>query len=176
MSSSLARELGGGMCFNNEILLAAAVLQGTHAADRSVRWARSRINHCNSGARNPMISTETAVAVPNLINGEWTTSSATEMLDVINPATGEVIARTPLSSAAEVGLAVKAAAAFPAWRRTPPEDRIQYLFKLKQLLEEHFDDIAPHHHAWRTARRWPKREARCAAASKTWKSPAASPC
>ena len=103
--------------------------------------------HGNSGARNPMISnpmmsTETAVAVPNLINGEWTTSSAAEMLDVINPATGEVIARTPLSSRAEVGLAVKAAAdAFPAWRRTPPEDRIQYLFKLKMLLEEHVDDL-----------------------------------
>ena len=35
-----------------------------------------------------------------------------------------------------------AAAAFPAWRRTPPEDRIQYLFKLKQLLEERVDDLA----------------------------------
>jgi len=89
-----------------------------------------------------MITTDTAVAVPNLINGEWTTSSATEMLDVINPATGEVIARTPLSSAAEVGQAVKAAAdAYPAWRRTPPEDRIQYLFKLKALLEEHIDEL-----------------------------------
>jgi len=64
------------------------------------------------------------------------------MMDVINPATGEVIARTPLSSAAEVGHAVKAAAdAYPAWRRTPPEDRIQYLFKLKALLEEHIDEL-----------------------------------
>jgi len=64
------------------------------------------------------------------------------MMDVINPATGEVIARTPLSSAAEVGDAVKAAAdAYPAWRRTPPEDRIQYLFKLKALLEEHIDEL-----------------------------------
>src|SRR5438270_6192325 len=89
-----------------------------------------------------MISTEAAVAVPNLINGEWVTSAAGNMLDVINPATGEVIARTPLSSAAEVGRAVQAAsAAFPAWRRTPPEDRIQYLFKLKALLEEHIDEL-----------------------------------
>lgn len=89
-----------------------------------------------------MISTETAVTVPNLVNGEWVTSNATEMLDVINPATGEVIARTPLSSAAEVEKAVQAAAAaFPAWRRTPPEDRIQYLFKLKALLEDHIDEL-----------------------------------
>src|SRR4030095_5907635 len=35
-----------------------------------------------------------------------------------------------------------AAAAFPEWRRTPPEDRIQPLFKLKQLLEDHIDDIS----------------------------------
>jgi malonate-semialdehyde dehydrogenase (acetylating)/methylmalonate-semialdehyde dehydrogenase len=35
-----------------------------------------------------------------------------------------------------------AAAAFPEWRRTPPEDRIQYLFKLKQLFEEHLEDLA----------------------------------
>ncbi len=91
-----------------------------------------------------MISAETAaVTVPNYINGQWTEAKISEWLDVINPATGEVIARTPLSSAAEVGAAVQAAAkAFPEWRRTPPEDRIQYLFKLKQLLEENQDELA----------------------------------
>jgi malonate-semialdehyde dehydrogenase (acetylating)/methylmalonate-semialdehyde dehydrogenase len=88
-------------------------------------------------------STVAAVAVPNYINGQWKDSRASEWLDVINPATGEVIARTPLSSAAEVGAAVDAAAlAFPDWRRTPPEDRIQYLFRLKQLLEEHLEELA----------------------------------
>jgi len=91
-----------------------------------------------------MISAETTtVTVPNYINGQWTEAKASEWLDVINPATGEVIARTPLSSAVEVGTAVEAAAkAFPEWRRTPPEDRIQYLFKLKQLMEEHQDELA----------------------------------
>lgn len=86
--------------------------------------------------------TTTAVAVPNYINGQWTESQAGEWVDVVNPATGETIARTPLSSAAEVGAAVEAAArVFPEWRRTPPEDRIQYLFKLKQLMEEHFEEL-----------------------------------
>jgi malonate-semialdehyde dehydrogenase (acetylating) / methylmalonate-semialdehyde dehydrogenase len=81
--------------------------------------------------------------VPNYINGQWVDSSATEWLDVTNPATGETIARTPLSGADEVGRVVEAAAAaFPAWRRTPPEDRIQPLFKLKQLLEEHIDELS----------------------------------
>src|SRR5579863_567750 len=80
--------------------------------------------------------------VPNFINGRWVESRASEWLDVTNPATGETIAQTPLSSAAEVASAVEAAAtAYPEWRRTPPEDRIQPLFKLKQLLEDHIDEL-----------------------------------
>jgi malonate-semialdehyde dehydrogenase (acetylating) / methylmalonate-semialdehyde dehydrogenase len=81
--------------------------------------------------------------VRNFINGEWRDSKATSWINVVNPATGEVIARTPESDAAEVGAAIEAAAAaYPAWRRTPAEDRIQPLFKLKHLLEEHLDDIS----------------------------------
>src|SRR6476620_6329988 len=81
--------------------------------------------------------------IPNFIGGEWQQSQATDWQDVINPATGEVLARVPLSDSAEVGQAIEAAAAaFPAWRRTPPEDRIQPLFKLKQLLEEHLEELA----------------------------------
>jgi malonate-semialdehyde dehydrogenase (acetylating) / methylmalonate-semialdehyde dehydrogenase len=78
----------------------------------------------------------------NFINGQWQGSTSTEWQDVINPATGEVLAREPLADAAEVTRAIEAAAAaYPAWRRTPPEDRIQPLFKLKQLLEEHIDQL-----------------------------------
>ena len=84
----------------------------------------------------------TEVAVPNYVNGEWTRSKADRGMDVINPATGERIAWTPLSGAEETAAAVASAArAFPEWRRTPPEDRIQYLFKLKQLLEDHLDEL-----------------------------------
>src|ERR1700687_197754 len=91
----------------------------------------------------------TTVAAPpiirltNFINGQWTDSSAKEWRDVVNPATGERFAQVPLAEAAEVNQAIEAAAAaFPEWRRTPPEDRIQPLFKLKMLLEDHIDDIA----------------------------------
>src|ERR1700724_416687 len=87
-------------------------------------------------------ATPTLTKVPNFVNGRWTDSNATEWIDVTNPATGEVIAQTPLGTAAEAASAVEAAAAaFPEWRRTPPEDRIQPLFKLKMLLEDHLDDI-----------------------------------
>jgi malonate-semialdehyde dehydrogenase (acetylating)/methylmalonate-semialdehyde dehydrogenase len=81
--------------------------------------------------------------IPNYINGQWQDSAASEWQDVINPATGGVLTRVPLADAAEVTKAIDAAAAaYPAWRRTPPEDRIQPLFKLKQLLEEHLDELA----------------------------------
>lgn len=82
-------------------------------------------------------------ALPNYINGEWCRSSATEYLEVQNPATAEVLAKVPLSPASEVNQAAEAAAqAFVKWRRTPPPERVQYLFKLKNLLEEHFEDLA----------------------------------
>jgi len=85
----------------------------------------------------------TETKIPNYINGEWVESPAREWSDVINPATAEILGRVPLSDTAEVSKAIDAAAtAFPAWRRTPPEDRIQPLFKLKVLLEEHIDDVS----------------------------------
>jgi len=80
--------------------------------------------------------------VLNYIDGSWVESKATEWRDVVNPATGETIGQTPLTTATEVAAAIESAAtAFPAWRRTPPEDRIQPLFKLKQLLEDHVDEL-----------------------------------
>ena len=89
----------------------------------------------------------TAVAapakLPHYINGAWVDSTASEWISVVNPATADAIATVPLAGGSEVNAAVEAAAAaFPAWRRTPPEDRIQPLFKLKNLLEEHIDEIA----------------------------------
>jgi len=83
-----------------------------------------------------------AIKLLQYIGGEWVESSATEWGEVTNPATGEILARVPLADAAEVGRAIEAAAAaYPEWRRTPPEDRIQPLFKLKHLLEEHLDEL-----------------------------------
>ena len=75
--------------------------------------------------------------------GKWTHSSAIEEQEVLNPATGELLARTPLGGAENVDRAVRAAAAaFPAWRNTPAGDRIQHLFKLKDLLEKDIDEIS----------------------------------
>jgi malonate-semialdehyde dehydrogenase (acetylating)/methylmalonate-semialdehyde dehydrogenase len=88
------------------------------------------------------VAAPTAVRLSNYVNGKWIESRSSEWLDVPNPATAEILAQVPLSDAAEVAQAVEAAAAaYPEWRRTPPEDRIQPLFKLKMLLEEHIDEL-----------------------------------
>jgi malonate-semialdehyde dehydrogenase (acetylating)/methylmalonate-semialdehyde dehydrogenase len=73
----------------------------------------------------------------NYVGGTWLRSHAREHLHVTNPATGVALADVPLSPAQEVDAAVRAAsAAWPAWRRVPSPERIQYLFKLKQRLED----------------------------------------
>ena len=88
-------------------------------------------------------ATTQVTEILNYFGGTWHKSAATEFVNVNNPATGEVIARTPISSKVDVDAAVQSAAeAFPAWRRTPAGERIQYLFKLKVLLEDHIDELA----------------------------------
>src|SRR5438046_10615174 len=79
----------------------------------------------------------------NYIGGEWVAPAAAECLDLTNPATGEQLGRVPLSGAREVDQAVAAAqTAFLKWREVPPVVRARYLFKLKFLIEEQFDDLA----------------------------------
>src|ERR1017187_1156299 len=83
-----------------------------------------------------------AEQLANFVNGQWQKTQSAEYQDVVDPATCEVLARAPLSGAGEVAAAVdSASAAFPEWRRTPAEDRIQPLFKLKHLMEEHLEDF-----------------------------------
>jgi len=84
-----------------------------------------------------------ASTLRNYIGGEWVASSASDFLELTNPATGEPLGRVPLSSARDVDQAAAAAqAAFLKWREVPPVVRARYLFKLKALLEQHFDEIA----------------------------------
>ncbi|OGO26356.1 MAG: methylmalonate-semialdehyde dehydrogenase (acylating) [Chloroflexi bacterium RBG_16_54_11] len=81
----------------------------------------------------------------NYINGDWVKPEATEFVDVINPATGAVIAHTPLCGIDAVEAAAQAGQqAFPAWRSTPAQERIQYLFRLRDLLQANKDEIARH--------------------------------
>lgn len=79
----------------------------------------------------------------NYINGSWVDSKGDHWLDVLNPATSKTISHVPLSTSEDVDKTVQTASkAFHDWRRTPVTSRIQYLFKLKDLLEENLEEIA----------------------------------
>ena len=96
--------------------------------------------------RSPMALLEEpirqVITLKNYIGGEWVDSHG-PLRDVVNPATGKVIARVPISTGEEMGRAIAAAReAFPAWRATPPVSRARYLFRLKELLEENFEELS----------------------------------
>jgi len=79
----------------------------------------------------------------NFIGGRWVSAQTTEFFDVHNPAVGDVIGRTPLSTGADVDAAVRSATdAFPAWRDTPVNARAQVLYRFKALLEQNFEEMA----------------------------------
>ncbi len=79
----------------------------------------------------------------NYVDGSWRIPAGVTILDVLNPATQEVLGCVPMSGAANLAAAAEAAqAALPGWRRTPPGDRVQYLFAMKRVLEEHLDELA----------------------------------
>ena len=80
---------------------------------------------------------------PVFVNGELQELRNVDTSPVYNPSTGEVIALTPMCTAAHVNEAVEAAdAAFPAWWEMPPVERTRVLFRFKMLLEEKFEEIA----------------------------------
>ena len=87
--------------------------------------------------------TETALLNANYINGTWESGTSSNTIQIINPATQDCIAAITLAEEADTNRAVAAAAsAFPAWRRTPPQDRIQFMFRFRELLIAHADEIA----------------------------------
>jgi malonate-semialdehyde dehydrogenase (acetylating)/methylmalonate-semialdehyde dehydrogenase len=78
----------------------------------------------------------------NYIDGDWVESDG-ELREVVNPATGKTIATVPISTTEEINQAVAAAQeAYPDWRRTPPLARVRCLFRLKELLEENFEEVS----------------------------------
>jgi len=79
----------------------------------------------------------------HFIDGRRVSGASGSFADVFDPALGRVTARVPVASAAEVDAAVAAAkAAFSAWSETPPLKRARLMFKFKELLEAHSDELA----------------------------------
>ena len=106
------------------VLLAAGHAGRSSATERfaAPRRASSRggAATCLGEVRDLPMATTTTRILSNYVGGRWTESESSELLDVTNPATGEVLASVPLSAAGELDAAVAAArAAFPAWRAVP---------------------------------------------------------
>ena len=81
--------------------------------------------------------------VRNYIGGQWADATGSEGMDVVNPATQETLSYVGFSTDSDVDEAVKQGQeAFESWSQRPIEERIQPLFKLKTLLEEHIDELA----------------------------------
>ncbi|MBH0230670.1 CoA-acylating methylmalonate-semialdehyde dehydrogenase [Halobacillus yeomjeoni] len=79
----------------------------------------------------------------NFINGEWVESESSEQLEVPNPATGELLARVPISTKKDVDKAVKAAeAAFQTWKNVPVPKRARIMYKFHHLLNENHEELA----------------------------------
>ena len=84
-----------------------------------------------------------AEILKNYINGEWKTSESTETLDVLNPATKEVVAKVPVSTRKELDEAAQIAHdAFQEWKEVAVPKRARLLFKLQQLLIDNKDELA----------------------------------
>ncbi|MBC8339647.1 MAG: CoA-acylating methylmalonate-semialdehyde dehydrogenase [Rhodospirillales bacterium] len=79
----------------------------------------------------------------HFINGQASAETSGRTADVFNPATGEIDAKVPLADADETRAAIAAAgAAFPAWAATPPAKRAQVMFKFRDLIVQHMDELA----------------------------------
>jgi len=80
--------------------------------------------------------------IPNYVGGEWLHSASRDWVKVENPATGDALGSVPLGTAGDVDSAVSAAVrAFPAWSETPPAARARYLFELRNLMEQNYDEL-----------------------------------
>lgn len=79
----------------------------------------------------------------NFVNGQWVKSRTDKYEEVPNPATGEILAEVPISTAEDLDEAVKAAKeAFVKWKKTPVPQRARVLFNYQQLLVKHWDELA----------------------------------
>ncbi|MBA3333609.1 MAG: gamma-aminobutyraldehyde dehydrogenase [Actinobacteria bacterium] len=98
--------------------------------------------HAGFGERRSAVSVS-VTQVKQFIGGEWMDSSSGETMEVLNPATGEVIAEVPAATAKDVEKAVEAAKkAWSEWRSKTPKDRMELLLALADVIDENAEELA----------------------------------
>lgn len=76
------------------------------------------------------------------VGGKWLVSATDKYMDCYNPSLGQVIAKAPCCTQSEVEAAIAAAQeAFPAWAETPASKRVQVLYRMKALVDEHLEEL-----------------------------------
>jgi malonate-semialdehyde dehydrogenase (acetylating)/methylmalonate-semialdehyde dehydrogenase len=96
----------------------------------------------NRNVSNESVRVNEIKRLKYFVNGKWLESKTTKYMDVYNPSTGMKIAETPCCTEEEVNLAIKAAKdAFPIWSNFPAAKRAAVMFKLRELLEKHMDEL-----------------------------------
>src|ERR1035437_9627018 len=90
------------------------------------------------------ITEKTATRIlSNYIGGRWVAAQASGLLDVTNPASGEVLARVPLSGIAEVeGAGAAASDALPDWRARSVGERTEFIYALREKFRQRIDELA----------------------------------
>lgn len=106
-------------------------------------WTLHRRSRFSASAEASPIAGNPDLTVKNLIGGKFLESRSEASIDVINPATQEVVSRVPLTTGEEFKAAVEAAkSAFPKWRNTPITSRQRIMFKLQELIRRDMDKLA----------------------------------
>ncbi len=83
------------------------------------------------------------ITIRNYINGEWVDEPGVDYVDLDNPSTGEIVGRVPFCTEKTANDAIAAAQeAFESWRKVPVAARTAYLFKLYDLIQDNYDDLA----------------------------------
>jgi malonate-semialdehyde dehydrogenase (acetylating)/methylmalonate-semialdehyde dehydrogenase len=101
-----------------------------------------RYFHLDDAVAADPISGEKPKTLRYGVGGQWKVSKTAKYMNCYDPSTGAIIARAPQCTSEEVEEAIAAAAkAFPAWRDTPVSSRVQILFRMKVLLDEHLDEL-----------------------------------
>src|SRR5262245_46609658 len=99
-------------------------------------------SHAKQSQPKPQSKAASIKRLKYCVNNEWRDSQTSKFMPCMKPSTGEQIAEAPCCTLEEVNAAVDAAhAAFPAWRDTPIPERIQLMFRFKQLLDKHLDEL-----------------------------------
>lgn len=134
---------GSKTCSQNAALLRPAVVPAVRE-DRASPSARVALNYSSFSTSAAEAVKETpAPTVKNFVGGKMVESQASEHIDVINPATQEVVGRVPLTTHEEFDSAVAVAKeAYKSWKKTPVTARQRVMLKLQELIRRDMDKLA----------------------------------